>query len=439
MTSQPSAAERIARKIATAQQVRSQLPAGGLFHEKQWRIGPEPFPLPDSLAERVESLGVQLGRFLRACNLLYLLSWRGKMPGWIAELLDAGKPPDVVALGREHALRQALPAVLRPDILPTNDGFIISEIDNVPGGIGLTAWLNLTYAELGHEVIGGAEGMFEGFAGILPEGGDIFVSEEAATYRPEMEWIAERLRERGVPFTLRGQDYPGPWSRAVYRFFELFDLPNLPHWEALREAVMQEETRLTPPPKAFLEEKLWFALFWLKPLEHFWIRELGRKTFEALRRHIPRTWIVDPSPLPPQAVYPGLEIQSWEELKTFSQKRRQLVLKVSGFSERAWGSRGVVVGHDVSQADWAAAVETALRDFPHQPWILQEFHAGAVFSAEFLDGDSLRSMPIRARLCPYYFVQAGHPICGGILATLCPADKKLLHGMSEAILVPSRF
>jgi len=28
-------------------------------------------------------------------------------------------------------------------------------------------------------------------------------------------------------------------------------------------------------------------------------------------------------------------------------------------------------------------------------------------------------------------------VCGGALATICPDDKKLLHGMTDAILVPS--
>jgi hypothetical protein len=46
----------------------------------------------------------------------------------------------------------------------------------------------------------------------------------------------------------------------------------------------------------------------------------------------------------------------------------------------------------------------------------------------------------RARLCPYYFVhgdgEAARPHLGGVLATIVPADKKIVHGMSEAILAP---
>ncbi|MGH8022896.1 MAG: hypothetical protein ACRED1_04910, partial [Limisphaerales bacterium] len=46
----------------------------------------------------------------------------------------------------------------------------------------------------------------------------------------------------------------------------------------------------------------------------------------------------------------------------------------------------------------------------------------------------------RARLCPYYFVvgdgDAARPRLGGILATIVPADKKIIHGMTEAVLAP---
>jgi hypothetical protein len=45
-------------------------------------------------------------------------------------------------------------------------------------------------------------------------------------------------------------------------------------------------------------------------------------------------------------------------------------------------------------------------------------------------------MPSRTRLSPYYFVVDDRAELGGILATVCPADKKILHGMKDAIMVP---
>ena len=42
----------------------------------------------------------------------------------------------------------------------------------------------------------------------------------------------------------------------------------------------------------------------------------------------------------------------------------------------------------------------------------------------------------RARLTPYYFVTGESAQLGGVLATLCPQDKKKIHGMVDAILAP---
>jgi hypothetical protein len=69
------------------------------------------------------------------------------------------------------AFKNDLPRVIRPDIILTDSGPCITELDSVPGGIGLTAWLNQTYAAMPERrrppVIGGADGMLQGFAGIL--------------------------------------------------------------------------------------------------------------------------------------------------------------------------------------------------------------------------------------------------------------------------------
>jgi hypothetical protein len=42
----------------------------------------------------------------------------------------------------------------------------------------------------------------------------------------------------------------------------------------------------------------------------------------------------------------------------------------------------------------------------------------------------------RVRLCPYFFVDGDTVELSGILSTFCPADKKIIHGMSDAALLP---
>jgi hypothetical protein len=84
----------------------------------------------------------------------------------------------------------------------------------VPGGIGLTGWLGKTYAELGDHIVGGPRGMMEGFDAMLraeAKGEEplaiVVVSEEAATYRPEMEWLGQQVGFRVVrPEELTGFD-----------------------------------------------------------------------------------------------------------------------------------------------------------------------------------------------------------------------------------------
>ena len=423
-------------RVARAERIRAALPPGGLFAGKEWRVAAEPFVLPAGMDEELEKLGFRLRKFVEACNLLYRLSVSGKRAAWIADLLDRGKPRELVELARAKPLADAVPRIIRPDVILTEDGFIIAELDNVPGGIGLTAWLNEVYAAEGFAVTGG-RGMDDGFRA-LAGGGDIVISREAADYRPEMEWMAARVGSRVVEAEHPPEDLRG----AVYRFFELFDLPNIPAATGLLRDVAEGKRTMTPPPKPWIEEKLWFALFWLRPLADFWRRELGEKHFVALQKVIPRTWLMDPQPLPPTGVYPGLEIQSWEELKKFSQRERELVLKISGFSELAWGSRSVKVGQDLSHEDWARAVDEALGDWDAQPWILQKFHHSRVMEMDYVEKGTgghrppLQRMKGRVRLCPYYFCGERETKLGGVLATVCPADKKLLHGMRDAILAP---
>ena len=114
------------------------------------------------------------------------------------------------------------------------------------------------------------------------------------------------------------------------------------------ELAAEKKIRLTPPPKPVFEEKMLFALLWNRNLQNFWRQELGEGFLARLKKIIPYTWLVDPAPLPPHAAIPELNLTDWSQLKTLSQKERDLILKVSGFSENAWGARGVFLGSDLS-------------------------------------------------------------------------------------------
>ncbi len=432
----------------------------GLHDGATWRIAPAPFALSPEDHAAIESLGPRLLSFTQALNRLYYDSVEGAAPRWVADYLDQGKPAGLIEFARSERFRKALPGVIRPDLILTEDGFMISELDSVPGGIGLTGCMAEAYADLGWSVIGGRNGMVDGFASMIRhcsrEGAPktplpnppspslaIVVSEEAKDYRPEMRWLAERLSESGmaahaitpeeVAVLPEGLAFHGAPITTLYRFFELFDLKNIPQADALLAA-----PSLTPPPKPWLEEKLAFALLHHPDLEGFWSGALDGETFALLRRMMPPSWIVDPRADIRNLNVKGQAVTDWRSVGQLGQKGRRFVLKPSGFSPLAWGSRGVSVDHDLPQQEWAGAIDAALAGFAGTPYILQEFRKGRRVASSWHDPvrDEIIPMEGRVRLSPYYFVANDSVNLGGVLATVVSLDKKLIHGMTDAVMSP---
>jgi hypothetical protein len=434
-----------------------------------WRVGPDPFPLKPATLAAIETLGDDLLAFYRALNTLYLRSARGTAPAFIAEELDRGKPEQIVKLARQNRFKQDVPRVIRPDLILTDDGYVASELDSVPGGMGFTGALARTYCDVGIDSIGGADGMAESFAQMLAAAAGIehptaavVVSAESSDYRAELAWLGTRVAALGtadvvvcgpqdIVFTeealfVRREDGRETKIDVLYRNFELFDLLNIPKQELILYAARHNRVRMTPPPKAHFEEKSSFALFHHPLLRKLWRAELGDAVDERLLGIFPQTWIVDPRPLPPQGAIMGLTanglpVQQWSQLEELGKSERDYVLKPSGFSELAWGSRGVKVANDLAREAWRDALHAAEASFPTTPYILQRFHKGKRVRVPFLSASSgeIKEMDGRVRLCPYYFVTGERTRMGGILATVAPADKRLIHGMTDAIMASCRL
>jgi len=456
-------------------QINDRSPEGGLFEGDRtkvhpdsrlpWRISPEPYWITPRQLETFEILGPLLLSFYHACNLLYQQSVKGLQPEWIASYMDRGKPANVVEFGRMNRFKSHVPMVIRPDLLVTQDGLRVAELDAIPGGMGFTGNLAGLYADLGYNVVGGGHGLVDGFYEAMAATAQmekpvvaIIVSDESEPYWEEMQWLATGMRTSGRPVhCLHAQeihvgddgvyaaDESGGMVRldAVYRFFELFDLKNIPRVELITYFAKKNAVRVTPPLKAYLEEKMWLALFHHPQLKSFWRRELSKQAIRTLAEMIPQSWIVDATPAPPHTVIANLKangepISNWSELGHLSKKQREFVLKPSGFSEMAYGSKGVSIGHDLPEDEWSAQIGHALESFSTSPYILQRFHKAERKRARYYDfqHDEIRVMNGRALLRPYYYTGGEEVRLAGIQAVVCPPDKKLIHGMADAIITP---
>lgn len=429
-------------------------------------ISPQPFPLSAAQVQTLYRLGDALLAFYSAANDLYL---KGHYP-WVNEYLDIGKSEDLIRHARMKYQRSALPGIIRPDILITEDGFKITELDSVPGGFGHLDCLSSAYEDAGIELVGGRRGIRDRFASMLKSRtiaedpvAAIVVSDESADYLPEMRYLAGELSDTGlrayavhpreVIFTEDGLylDVDGAPVRidVLYRFFELFDLLNIPKSELISYAARKKHVVVTPTYKPFLEEKMLLALFHHAGLKDYWLGALGEQQYELLTQTLEVTYIMDNRPIPPHAeisgfTWQGSPIRDWRAISEGTQKERRFVIKPSGFSPLAWGSRGVKIGHDMSQEDWAAAIDDALAAFNSTPYVMQHFQDTALIGVKYFGETESehpepvegRVMQARVRLCPYYFVADGRAEMGGVLATACPKDKKLIHGMVDAIIAP---
>ncbi len=410
--------------------------AGIPFH-----LSPQPLKLTPSIVRELERIGPSLRAFQEASQQLYQLSAKKKQFPWLAKFLDAGKPDWLVHAQHAAGVNCELSRVIRPDLLWCDSGLSLTEIDSVPGGLGLLHFLHQLYAGAGYtaRLVGGADGVRDGLREAYPHGTHFAVSDESADYRPEMRYLVSALGEEYHYLDAENLRQDSD-TACLYRFFELFDTKNIPAARTLIERWAAKELCMDAPPLAHLEEKAWLALFHLPGLQNWWKTHLRASHRQRLESLIPRSWLMDPSPLPPHASLPWLQINDWRDLASLSQSERRLVLKISGFDERAWGARGVYIGHDLSAEEWKRCVEEAHANFPHSLWIMQEYSDTSLISHPFYDPvtGELREMRGRVRLCPYYIHT--HKIkrtrLMGCLATLVPEDKKKIHGMTNSIIIP---
>ncbi len=464
--------------------LRQALPSTRLYGDENtsdafdfgWLLSPTPYVLTEAQLDLIPKIGHCLYQFSVAIDALYRNSLKATpgdpVLGWVKDLYHAGKPSNLLALSQMNRFKRNLPLVIRPDLLVTEKGFTLCEIDAVPGGIGFLGALSQAYKAVGYRLLGDEDGIPKAFLNMLLEAYPdktvenphiaIVVSDEAEDYRKEMAWLTEAIKQsypniwivhpKEITLVHNQLGFSGPEApftpvHMIYRFFELFDLPNIPQIELIQYAVKKGLVFCTPPFKPHLEEKLSLALIHHPFLEAYWLQALGPDNTDLMKRLVPESWIMDPAVIPPHAAvvpplnFHGRYLKDFQDLGELTQKQRELVIKPSGFSPLAWGSRGVKVGHDLPQELWRTAIQDAFNQFPDTPHLLQRFENTTVEPYLYFQPDSGKVVEHqgRTRLCPYYFITGSEPVLAGILATTCPKERKIIHGMSDGVMRPVCF
>lgn len=132
-----------------------------------------------------------------------------------------------------------------------------------------------------------------------------------------------------------------------------------------------DKTEALPPLFSFAVESvnspLWPALLRLRPLRDHWERELRRSAVQNLLQVLPTAWLLDPAPIPPGAVIPGLGLPSWSELAALRDSRRVFILaSVDG------DASPVILDDSLPEAEWRQSLDAGLHAAAINPRILTE-------------------------------------------------------------------
>lgn len=394
-------------------------PLFGDFQEVPWIVSASWFKLTQVQLNQLQDLGPVLGTFLRACDALYYEDAN------VRRVVEQGKPQNIIE--RQKALREAGgPILIRPDIVITQEGLKIAEIETIVGGLGMYSQIKDSYQTVippqdgSTPYPGSITQSFIDTASALPgEGRIILTPSFNSRYFSDLSVFSALCAERGyeaVPVPAnRVHEVGKDQAKGIWRLFEIYEVDQL---------VAIPEVPIYPPLKQFTEEKAWLAFLHASEYEDYWVQALGIEGFRLLRQSVSPTWIMRSGMLP----------KNVDELKKLSKGQRRFVTKQSGYSEDSWGARSFTYWPDKSTNQWQHFLGQALNQ-PGTPYVMQEYQDSLQYSVPALVNGKVEQMNgLRAKLSPFYFFNNGKTELADIGVILRRSKK--VHGATDSIRLP---
>lgn len=350
-----------------------------------FRISPEPFKLNKSQKKELEDIGEVICNYMDSCIELY------KTNSSVHELLDRGKPEEYKNIQGVKYL------FLRPDLILTDSGFSVCEIETSPFGLGLAEVLNRAYGNEGYDTIVQENELKNYIQSKVGNTGTIAYSDKVKSFKGQLEFMANQLFSgNGKIWTARKIGTESISSKEIYRAFYL----NEQLTDKNIANLFNEEHIYIPTSTPQFEEKALLSFIWDRRFTQFFISKLGESEFKLLRNLIPKTWVLGEKQYVDEGLPQGKK--SSIELANIGKSNRKFVLKQSGFiSSSSWGE-GVVFLHKMGGQKASEMIKSALEDKRHL-YIIQEFTQGKVIPMEYLNSSGERvNSNARIRLTPYY-------------------------------------
>lgn len=350
-----------------------------------FRVSPTPLFISSEQRAEINKIGVDIVDFVATSDALY------KESDEVRHLLNRGKPEIFC-----DSYRPTNYLFVRPDLIVTDSGFTVCEVETSPFGLGLAHLLNTGYQQAGFETIVESTTLPDYVRRETSSAGEILYSRKTAAYSGQLTYLADSVF--GREWTARSVDNHDP-TNQLYRAFYLSEYMEDPQIRALLDDMADEDKNLLPSLTPHIEEKAVLALLWDRRWEGYYRRNLGEASYQHLRTVIPPSWIVGEE----EHFAPGMPqgIQHSVDLATLAKSKRAFVLKTSGFhTQSSWGE-GVTFLHKKSGTAVGSLLH-GLSDEPDTLQIVQEFVKPRNIPMEYTEHGEVKPMRAKLRITPYF-------------------------------------
>lgn len=312
---------------------------------------------------------------------------------------------------------------LRPDILVTEAGLKICEIETSVFGFSLGLFLskNITVPHM----IGNTERAIQLFCQRWKEhtgktSGTFVYTDHSDSFTGQLSDLAQTCREYGVDMTVRHVQEAErfPQNAPFYRCFYWHERSS----DYRVSQFCKTHSNIIPSGSDIYEGKQMLVL-WHNPF----LRELMTSNEQKmLDNFFLPTWLITPH-VPKDF---SIKISEWFDLAELPKSQRQFVVKRVGNHPDASWSRSVVFLHKRTRKEVHYILQRALLE-PGE-WVIQRFYGNKKYTIRHSNQDmtEVQEMKGRIRITPYYDFQTGELL---VAKATIRRDTLFIHGATDSV------
>lgn len=385
-----------------------------------FRVSPKPFKLTKAQKEEMLNIGKAVCDYMDACIELY------KKDEYVRTVLNRGKPDSLIDVEEPKYM------FLRPDLILTEDGFSICEIETSPFGLALAEVLNRTYGNEGFDPLVNQNDLSNYIQSCIAETGTIAYSDKVKSFGGQLDFLAEQVFS-GTNTNWNSRNITGKEvekAKEIYRAFYLSEAVKNPEVASF----LLESHNFIPSRTPQFEEKALMAFIWDKRYTDYFRKALGQSSFDVLRKAIPKTWILGEEDYVDGGLPGGASTSI--QVASLGKKQRRIVLKKSGFDDGSSWGESVVFLHKKGAGYATECVQKGLEDSNHL-YVMQEFRTGKDVDMQYFDENNngqLVTMTSRIRLTPYFsYIGKSKGKLIAVKVTGCDRSAELIHAGTSSI------